>query len=230
MEVKLVVQTGKSKGREIAVRAPEFLIGRAEGCHLRPGGPSSDRISRKHCALRAKEGRLTVVDFNSTNHTFVNGQQVVGEHELKNGDRLLIGGWLEFEVQMTVNVSGKKKPKVNSIQEAAARTVQTAPVKDDDVDLSSWLEGDDEEDIKLPSSIETMSLKDTNTTGHKVSDTTTIASPIKEGDESEDKEKKDKMDKKAKVVGQFDRNKKPTSESSQSAATDMLRQFFNRKK
>ena len=129
MEVKLVVLGGKNQGREIPVTAPEFLIGRSEECQLRP---SSDRVSRKHCAIRLQEGRVTVVDFKSTNHTFVNNEQVTSERELKNGDRLKVGV-LEFEVQFAVSLGGKIKPKVHTIQEAAARTVQTTSSKEDDL-------------------------------------------------------------------------------------------------
>ncbi len=162
MEVKLVVIGGKNQGREIPVTEPEFLIGRAEGCHLRP---SSDRVSRKHCAIRLQEGRVTIIDFKSTNHTFVNGEQVTAERELKNGDRLKVGV-LEFEVQLAVSVGGKIKPKVHTIQEAAARTVETTFAKEDDLDIASWLEDGEEEQSKpiRPTRSETLSMKDTHTT------------------------------------------------------------------
>jgi predicted component of type VI protein secretion system len=222
MEVKLVVIGGKNQGREIPVTEPEFLIGRGEGCHLRP---SSDRVSRKHCAIHLQESRVTVVDFKSTNHTFVNNEQVTTERELKNGDRLKVGV-LEFEVQLVVSVGGKIKPKVHTIQEAAARTVQTITAKEDDIDITRWLEDGEEEPIEPPKAAETLSIKDTHTTGHKLSDTTTIHLPHNEDDVSKTTEEK----KPPKKPGQFERPKKPMSVNSQSAADDMLKQLFNRKK
>jgi len=137
MEAKLVVIGGKSAGREIPVAGPEFVIGRAEGCQLRP---QSDRVSRRHAAIRVKEGEVTVEDCGSKNGTLVNDKKVEGEQRLKTGDQLKIGN-LQFEVQLAVSVGGKKKPKVKSVKEAVARTVESAA--DDDMDISAWLEGDD---------------------------------------------------------------------------------------
>ena len=222
MEVKLVVIGGKNQGREIPVTEPEFIIGRGENCHLRP---SSDRVSRKHCAIRLQEGRVTVVDFKSTNHTFVNGEQVTSERELKNGDRLKVGV-LEFEIQLAVSVGGKIKPKVHTIQEAAARTVQTTSPKEDDLDITRWLEDGEQEPSDPPPSPETMSLKDTHTTGHKLSDTTTIHLISKNAEESP---KKEEM-KPPKPSGRLERQKKPVTIDSRSAANDTLKHFFNRKK
>lgn len=133
MEIKLVVRGGKHAGQTVPVQLPEFIIGRGEGCQLRP---NSERVSRKHCALVVEEGQALVRDFNSSNGTFVNGQRVSGQCELKNGDLLTVGN-LEFEVQLSVSVGGKKKAKIHSVQEAAARLVENA--SDEDIDVSDWL-------------------------------------------------------------------------------------------
>ena len=222
MEVKLLVIGGKNQGREIPVTEKEFIIGRGEECHLRP---ASDRVSRRHCAIHQEEGRVTVIDFKSTNHTFVNGEQVTAERELKNGDRLKVGV-LEFEVQLAVSVGGKTKPKVHTIQEAAARTVQSTAAKEEDLDITRWLEDGQEEPTESPQPPETLSLKDTHTTGHKLTDTTTIHMLPKETGEPNKVEEK----KPHKTGGKFDCQKKPRSVDSQSAANDMLRQLFTRKK
>ena len=140
MEVKLLVIGGKHPGQAIPVQGPKFFIGRAEDCQLRP---RSEMVSRHHCAILLEEGFVAVRDFGSKNGTFVNGERVKSEQELKAGDRLKVGP-LEFEVHLGVSLSGKKKPKVHSVQEAAARTVESATDKDDDV--ASWL-ADDEETI-----------------------------------------------------------------------------------
>jgi len=219
MEVKLVVIGGKNQGREIPVTGPEFLIGRGEECHLRP---SSDRVSRKHCAIRLHEGRVTVVDFKSTNHTLVNDEQVTSERELKNGDCLKVGV-LEFEVQFAVSLGGKIKPKVHTIQEAAARTVQTTASKDDDLDISRWLDGDEEQHVDSDPARKDSSTRDTHITGHKLADTTTIHLAAKPAANAPKKDEK-------KPPAKLDRTKKPVTVDSQSAANDTLRHFFNRKK
>ena len=138
MEVKLIVVHGKHAGQEIPIPGPKFFVGRAEDCNLRP---HSDLVSRHHCVIMVEEGFVAVRDFNSKNGTFVNGEKITGEVELKAGDHLKIGQ-IEFEVQVTAPLAGKKAPKVRSVQEAAARTVQSSrPAPGDkDLDLGDWFD------------------------------------------------------------------------------------------
>ena len=240
MEVKLIVASGKNQGKEIPLPGRQFLIGRGESCQLRP---ASERISRKHCAIIVAEGRVIVRDLGSTNGTSVNKERISGDRELKNGDNLNVGGVLEFEIQFTVDVGGKKSPKIHSIQEAASRTVKKAA--SDDLDITQWLD-DAEQGIK-PTPLVDLNLKNTSPDDQNMADTTTILLP-KESQEKEKQEgkkegkketkKEEKKEEKkekgkvppAKVVGQFERGKKPTAESSCDAADDMLRQFFGRKR
>jgi pSer/pThr/pTyr-binding forkhead associated (FHA) protein len=237
MEVKLIVASGKNQGKEIPLSGKQFLIGRGEGCHLRP---ASERISRKHCAIIVAEGLVIARDLGSTNGTSVNGERITGDRELKNGDKLNVGGVLEFVIQYSVDLGGKKSPKVHSIQEAAARTVKKAAT--DDLDITQWL--DDADQGLKPSPLVDLNLKNTSTVDQNMADTTTILLPKDKEKEKKEETKEEKKEEKkpeskakekeksppAKVVGQFDRNKKPTSETSCDAADDMLRQFFGRKR
>ena len=85
MKVSLVVLTaGKTEGKIIPISVSPFVIGRDPQCHLRPASPL---VSKKHCSLTLHEGKLVVRDFNSTNGTFVNDQQIKGEMELLHQDR-----------------------------------------------------------------------------------------------------------------------------------------------
>jgi len=138
MDVKLVVVHGKHAGQEIPIPGPKFFIGRAEDCNLRP---HSDLVSRHHCVIMVEEEFVAVRDFNSKNGTSVNGQKITGETELKSGDHLKVGQ-IEFEVLISATVAGKKAPKVRSVQEAAARTVQSARPKggEKDLDLGDWFD------------------------------------------------------------------------------------------
>jgi pSer/pThr/pTyr-binding forkhead associated (FHA) protein len=132
MDVKLIVKSGKHAGKEVPVTGPKFVIGRAQGCQLRP---SSDDVAPQHCTLFAHEGKLLVRDMNSATGTFINGEKVNGQAELRAGDELRVGP-LSFDVRIVVEVGGKKKPKVTNIREAAARTVASS---NDDLDISQWL-------------------------------------------------------------------------------------------
>jgi pSer/pThr/pTyr-binding forkhead associated (FHA) protein len=131
MDLKLKVTAGTNAGQEIKVPGPKYFIGRAEDCQLRP---RSDLISRHHCVLIVEEKMAVVRDFGSKNGTHVNGERVGSERQLENGDILKVGP-LEFEVKLTESV--KKRPKINSIEEAAERAASTD--FDMDSDVSQWL-------------------------------------------------------------------------------------------
>ncbi len=101
MKISLVVASGVHQGKVIAIPGTQFLIGRDEGCHLRPASPA---ISKKHCLLAVRDGKAFAQDLGSTNGTFVNDEQIQGERELADGDRLRVGP-LDFTVAL--NPSGK---------------------------------------------------------------------------------------------------------------------------
>lgn len=96
MKLSLVVSQGVHQGKVIPVPVAQFLIGRDEGCQLRP---ASAAISKKHCAILIKEGKVFVRDFESTNGTFVNDEQISGEIEVKSGDTVRVGP-LEFQLKV----------------------------------------------------------------------------------------------------------------------------------
>jgi pSer/pThr/pTyr-binding forkhead associated (FHA) protein len=105
MKLSLVVLTpGKSEGRAIPIALSQFLIGRDPQCQLRPASPL---ISKRHCALLVRGGKVFVRDFDSTNGTFVNDQPVKGEVELHDQDQLKVGP-LAFQVQLEASPSVSK--------------------------------------------------------------------------------------------------------------------------
>jgi len=210
MEVRLIVLHGKSAGKEVPVAGPKFFIGRAEDCHLRP---QSDSVSRHHCAVLVEEGFVSVRDFGSKNGTFLNGERLTGERELKTGDQLKVGP-LEFEVRLTVPVGGKKKPKVKSVQEAAARTAQSSDLDDDDI--GDWLVDDDED----------AAHRDTLVASGAPTDQIDPQG-VGESDDQEENEPK-KREEAGKPTGAWSKPKKPDASSSRDAAADMLKQFFKR--
>jgi predicted component of type VI protein secretion system len=140
MQVKLKVLAGSSEGKEIAVNTDKFLIGRADECQLRP---KSESVSRRHCAIVQKDGRVLLVDLKSRNGTFVNEKQLSADKAkiLKDGDILRVGK-LEFQIAIEVGIGGAKKPEVKDIKEAAERAAQTSSgdSKFEQIDISQWLE------------------------------------------------------------------------------------------
>jgi pSer/pThr/pTyr-binding forkhead associated (FHA) protein len=218
VEVKFIVVGGKNAGREIPITGPEFLIGRADDCQMRP---QSDRVSRRHCIVRLDEALVTVRDCGSKNGTFVNDERLEpqSERELKGGDKLKVGP-LEFEVQMTVSVSGKKKPKVRSVQEAAARFVETTSGEREDADVANWLDDDeDEEEVE-------------EATGAKA-EAKAAEAPSKDSETRElPPPAADDTSRKKPPTTMFGKGPQqpPAAGSSRDAAADMLKQFFHRNK
>jgi predicted component of type VI protein secretion system len=100
MKVNLVVATGVHQGKVIPILGTEFLIGRDPQCQLRP---ASQAVSKQHCAVLIREGRVFVKDYGSTNGTFLNEEQIEanGELELKADDRLRVGP-LDFSIQLVL--------------------------------------------------------------------------------------------------------------------------------
>ena len=224
MDVKLIVANGKSAGQAIPIAGSKFFIGRAEDCHLRP---RSDLVSRHHCALVVEDGRVSIRDFGSKNGTLVNGERVQSEQELKNGDQLTVGN-LEFKVELSVDVGGKKKPEVKSVEEAAKRTVESA--LDDDLDIAELLGEDDTP--PAPPEMDTRTLASVagpNDPGETVQAPPKEAEPeeksatgaaLTEAEKEEQRRKKD-------IVGVSETSrKKRTAATSQEAAAAALKNFF----
>jgi predicted component of type VI protein secretion system len=89
MKLSLVVLTpGPNQGKVLEIKLSQFVIGRDPQCHLRP---ASAMISKRHCAVLQRDGKAFVCDFDSTNGTFINNEQVKGEAELHNSDQLKVG-------------------------------------------------------------------------------------------------------------------------------------------
>jgi len=225
MEVRLKVLAGKVRGQELPVPGPKFFIGRAEDCQLRP---RSDLISRHHCALLIEENFVAVRDFGSKNGTHVNGERVLGERELKAGDKLTIGP-LEFEICLLSAVSSKKRPKVESVKEAAARTAESS---DERVDVSQWLTDKDHKDGVAETRI--VDVNETSEIDVGESQVMDVAIGL-EKDQGKEHGKSDssvistKKHVEKKAPGKLPAVAKDNSGDSRSAAADVLNKFFKRR-
>jgi pSer/pThr/pTyr-binding forkhead associated (FHA) protein len=124
MKVSLIVADGVHKGKIIPVNVREFKIGRDPDCQLRPASPA---ISKQHCALIIRDGKVFFRDFGSTNGSFVNHEQAAGEQEVKAGDHLKAGP-LEF----TLQVEGASVPALKAVPApvAAVAAVATQSAED----------------------------------------------------------------------------------------------------
>ncbi len=126
MKLSLVVITpGKTEGKVIPITLSQFVIGRDPQCNLRP---ASALISKRHCALLVRDGKIFLRDFDSTNGTFLNDQPVKGEVEVKNEDRLKVGPLL-----FGIRAEATATPPVNRpTPSPAAKTPVPAEASDDE--------------------------------------------------------------------------------------------------
>ena len=86
LDVKLVVIGGATENDEIKLELPA-VVGRAHDTTI----PLPHRlVSRHHCELFERDGRLIVRDLGSTNGTFV-GSERISESDLEHGQLLTIG-------------------------------------------------------------------------------------------------------------------------------------------
>lgn len=129
MRISLEVTQGAKAGAKIPVPLPQFIVGRDPQCHLRPASPL---ISKRHCALLAKNGKAYVRDLNSTNGTFVNEQQVKDEVELHEADQLRLGP-LVFIVRVEAAAPARKTPAPTNGAAAVKQPVAANAVEDESV-------------------------------------------------------------------------------------------------
>lgn len=95
MDYQLVVLKGRSASQTLRLGDGVTTIGRQDECQLRI---KSSQVSRRHCQLAEKDGRLMVKDLGSSNGTFVNGVRIDGPKALEPGDTLTIGS-VTFKIE-----------------------------------------------------------------------------------------------------------------------------------
>jgi pSer/pThr/pTyr-binding forkhead associated (FHA) protein len=94
--------------RRIPLDRAENLIGRRDASQavvpdVRPHDPS---VSRRHAKLLVHaDGSVAILDLESANGTFVNGEQILGgvERPLAEGDVVTIGRWTRLRIEPRVS-------------------------------------------------------------------------------------------------------------------------------
>jgi pSer/pThr/pTyr-binding forkhead associated (FHA) protein len=150
-----VLAPAKAAGTTIPITLSPFVIGRDSGCNLRPASPL---VSKRHCQLVIRAGKVFVHDFDSTNGTFVNERQIKGEIEILDKDILKVGP-LDFKVVIEASVPPSKptplppsKATEETADEAAAALLMEgndAP-RETDVDDQGVPTGTTEMDLSNP--------------------------------------------------------------------------------
>lgn len=220
MQVLLKIIGGKHEGREIKISVPEFIIGRGEGAHLRPG---SDMVSRKHCAIKVADGEVSINDLGSRNGSFVNGEKITKPHVAKSGDVIKIGK-LQFELLIDPVKPGAKKPKVKDVVEAASRTATAGKKASLDDSISDWLVSDEDDD----SPFDDLDFDGNETVQFSAEETQEIKKALEEelgGDENSKEAESKRTDK----PGKLPPRPVAAHDDSTNAADDILKKLFNRR-
>jgi hypothetical protein len=224
MIVKMIVASGKSAGRSIAIKRNKLLIGRAEQCDVRP---LSEEVSRRHCAITVGPTEVWVEDLGSRNGTFVNGTKITERTKVVDGDIVRVAS-LELKVSCTAPA-----PQAGGSEDDVSRwlmaddqpagmsdtTRSLTPAKDDLADSSSSsihgaapqsTSSDSSVDGSLVSGIDA-AAKDESGSGSSRS----ALEALKAGN--------------SKPAGLPQGVKKAAADSSRDAAADALKKFFDRK-
>lgn len=105
---RLVVLSEGLTGRAYELKVDKTTVGRLEDNAFQiPEGS----VSSHHCEIVLRGNDVVVKDLNSTNGTFINGQQVTGEGVLKPGQILRLGQIeMRLENAEAKAAAGKKLP------------------------------------------------------------------------------------------------------------------------
>jgi len=105
---RLVLLSEGLTGRAYDLKVDKTTIGRVDDNSF-PIAEGS--VSSHHCEINLRGTEIVVKDLNSTNGTFINGQQITGEGVLKPGQILRLGQIeMRLEGEETKAVSGKRLP------------------------------------------------------------------------------------------------------------------------
>ncbi|MGW8255917.1 MAG: FHA domain-containing protein [Thermoguttaceae bacterium] len=143
----LFVIRGIDQGARFAIDAPLVRIGRETSNNIQL---HDTEVSRLHAEIRSQDGVFSIVDLNSSNGTYVNGQRVK-QHPLQSGDQLQLGGTLmlftgpsaisEEELAQAVNIgSPRESEKVSRIVSSVSQK-EGSRIFDSQADepQNSWL-------------------------------------------------------------------------------------------
>ncbi len=236
VRAKLKIMQGSNAGRILEINVPQYVIGRAPGCSLRP---QSDAISRQHCAILSSGETVTIRDLKSRNGTILNGEKIESEVALANGDELQVGPLL-FQVILAVSAPTSAAVTAPIVPPTVAPTPavpiaavpepsgpletstfsKAGPTSGDSGLISDWLLADDREIAPLvTSSKETRQFK---------MDETANVPLIAKNSEAEAKSKDEEKKKAKKEFGKLPKPAQDNAGSSRDAAAETLKKMYNR--
>ena len=129
MKLTLIIETGLLAGSKFELDSGYFTIGRGERCNVR-FDPLNERImSKEHCYIELKPDGFYLTDNQSTNGTFLNGENVKTA-KLKAGDKLQFGkngvqAYIQIEVTENQSEQTRLAPNFQIPPQSAITEVQS---------------------------------------------------------------------------------------------------------
>jgi pSer/pThr/pTyr-binding forkhead associated (FHA) protein len=114
---KLVILSQGMAGRSLELKVDKTTIGRVDDNTFPIVEPS---VSSHHCEILLRGADVVVHDLNSTNGTFINGDQITGEAVLKPGQILKLG-------QIELKLEAEGAPVTPTAPVAASPSAAPAP-------------------------------------------------------------------------------------------------------
>jgi pSer/pThr/pTyr-binding forkhead associated (FHA) protein len=136
---KLVALNEGLEGQSFELKVEKSTIGRVEGNVFQI---SQGSVSSHHCEILLRGDEVVVKDLNSTNGTFVNGQQVAGGGEavLKPGQTLRIGQ-VELRLDTGTGSAPAATPAASAPKGAPGKPLQSTMVISKGVSLDQLGQG-----------------------------------------------------------------------------------------
>ncbi len=124
MDAKLIGNAGPVAGQEFDLDQPVVTIGRRNENTIAIKDPT---VSRKHAEVRREGDALILRDNGSTTGTLVNGTPIAGEHVLRDGDIIGIGGNAAFAVRLRAAEEPTRTFTAEGLRDASPASPPPAP-------------------------------------------------------------------------------------------------------
>lgn len=124
MDAKLIGNAGPVAGQEFDLDQPVVTIGRRNENTIAIKDPT---VSRKHAEVRREGDALILRDNGSTTGTLVNGTPIAGEHVLRDGDIIGIGGNAAFAVRLRPAEEPTRTFTAEGLRDASPASPPPAP-------------------------------------------------------------------------------------------------------
>lgn len=134
MTSRLIIMTGKHQGKKMALaEGCKLVVGRDEGVAVRL---ATSEVSRRHCAIRVREGVATVEDLGSRNGTQINDVTIAKKTAMKPGDVLRVGPML---FQYEVKVKAAATSSTDTSAEIESETDEVIVKESTEDSIVNWL-------------------------------------------------------------------------------------------